>query len=64
MITRRIRIPLTQDRAVLIGYKQQDNGMWVSTMSDETMTDIVNHFNNGYYQLDGTSLTFEDILGG
>lgn len=52
MITRRIRIPLAFNKEIVIVYKQQEDGSWIQTMSDECMQDLITFFNNGFYQLD------------
>lgn len=53
MITRKIKIPLPNNREIaVIFYKEFENANWHTSISDEAMQDLINYFKNGYYQLD------------
>ena len=59
---RKIKIPLEHNKHLVIAFKQDEEGSWSSTLSNECMSDLMNFFKNGYYQLDVSSpFKIEDI---
>ena len=53
---------MEHNKHLVIAFKQDEDGSWSSTLSNECMSDLMNFFKNGYYQLDVSSpFKIEDI---
>ena len=47
-----IKIPLAVNKEIIIKYEQMPDKSWISIMDNETMTDLVDFFHTGFYQMD------------
>jgi hypothetical protein len=47
-----IKIPLAGNKEIIIKYEQMPDKSWISLMDNETMNDLVEFFQTGFYQMD------------